>query len=262
MTVTERWILPWSHFNFTKGAAPATAKAARWWLMGAIHFQTKCKQGGILQTQVRPEMTAGLNSCTSSLEYVAFYLVLSCFCRWEQYYVSLGGSFCLHTELRNWLNSKLFTEEGSCLHFIFRYTHQASQVTCTLAFKQTGGGQGWLDGNEGLFILYVQLQPWSSAGFLPSLMSSSWEPSRLTDDKGWLENTGHSRVPSPPRWCCRGLPCEFSADELSVFIRNTAAYETGRAATAPANSGEILTHSVEQFYVGEMVFSAIVWRRK
>lgn len=44
-------------------------------------------------------------------------------------------------------------------------------------------------------------------------------------------------MPSPPLWCCRGLLRELSTDELSGFIRNTAAYDIGRAATALAKSG-------------------------
>lgn len=172
MTVTQRWILPWSHFNFTKGAAPVTAKAARWWLMGAIHFQTKCKQGGILQTQVWPEMTAGLNSCTSSLEHAALYLVLTCFCRWEQCYVSLGGSSCLHTELRDWSNRKLFSQKRLPAFHIQVYTSGCSGYLYfgflnRLSLQRV---KSWLHGNEGLFIVSVQLQPWTSAGFLPSLM--------------------------------------------------------------------------------------------
>lgn len=122
VTVTERWILPGSHFNFTKGAALATAKAAHWWLMGALHFQTKRKQGGILQTQVWPEMTAGLNSCTSSLEYAAIYSGLSCFCRWEQCYVILGDS-CLHTELWDWLNRKLFRQKRAAVWISYSGIH-------------------------------------------------------------------------------------------------------------------------------------------
>lgn len=72
----------------------------------------------------------------------------------------------------------------------------------------------------------------------PSLLRSSWEPSRLRADRGWLEKTGQSGVTSPPLCCCRGLLRELSTDEgLSCLIRNTAAYDIGRAATALANSG-------------------------
>lgn len=134
VTVTQRWILPRSRFNFTKGAAPVTAKAARWWWMGAIHFQTKCKQGGILQTQVWPEMTAGLNSCTSSLQYAALWLSFDLFLRTMLGELRWLLLVCTQN-YETWLNRKaLSAEEGSCLHFTFRHPHQAARVICTLAF--------------------------------------------------------------------------------------------------------------------------------
>lgn len=86
VTVTQRWISPPSRFHFTKGATPRSRrKAARWWWMGAIHIQSERKQGGILQTQVWAEMTAGCNSWTSSLDYAAIRISFTLFsCRWEQ----------------------------------------------------------------------------------------------------------------------------------------------------------------------------------
>lgn len=140
MTVTQRWILPWSHFNFTKGTAPITAKPARWWLMGAIRLPTKRKQWGILQTQMWPEMTAGLNSCTSSIKYAALYLVLTYFCRWEQCYVSLGGSSCVHTELQDWLNRKLFRQKRAAACISYSGIHiRLLRLLVLWLFKQNGG---------------------------------------------------------------------------------------------------------------------------
>lgn len=169
-----RWILPWSRFNFTKSAAPVTTNAGGWWLMGAIHFQNKCKREESYKLKLCDQIwQAGLNRCTSFLEYKTLQLFLACFCRWEQCHVSLGVSSCLHTELQAWLNRKLFRQKRAAACISYSRIHiKLLRLLVLWLFKQTVWLQ-WLKcllhGNEGLFNLYVQLQTWTSTGFLPSL---------------------------------------------------------------------------------------------
>lgn len=60
------------------------------------------------------------------------------FCRWEQCYVSSGGCSCLHTELRDWLNRKLFRQKraAACIsHSDIRI--RLLRILVLWLFKQT-----------------------------------------------------------------------------------------------------------------------------
>ena len=95
---------------------------------------------------------------------------------------------------------------------------------------------------------------------LPPLLLSSWELSRLRADRGWLEKAGQSGEASPPPRCCRGLLRGLSTDEEpSCFIRKTAAYDIGRAATALAKSRKRRSQTAQSHIYSHFYSDIEVW---